>query len=290
MEAVRLRGPGLDALELAEVDLPRLEAGQALVRVHAAALTRGELEWPLDRLPAIPSYELAGVVEAVAPDVAEVAPGAAVIGLTPFDRDGVAAQYAAVDAAVLAEKPRALTHVESAALPLPGLSAWQGLFVHGRLRPGERVLVHGATGGVGQLAAHLAQLHGADVIGTTSRTSRTVDGGCELVDLAAGRFEEAVAPVDLVFDTVGGDVLARSHAVLRDGGRLVSVAEEAAGATYFVVQPDREQLAELVRLADEGALRPEIDSVFALRDARAAFERSESRAKRGKVVLRVVDE
>ena len=120
------------------------------MEVHAAALTRDELEWPVDRLPAIPSYELSGVVVDVADDVERVAVGDAVYALTEFDRDGVAAAYAAVPASLLAPKPSTLDHVESAAIPLPALSAWQGLFDHGRLQKGQRALVTGAAGGVGR--------------------------------------------------------------------------------------------------------------------------------------------
>ncbi len=145
MRAVRLHSHGL---RLDEVAVPEPRAGEVLVRVHAAALTRDELTWPTDRLPAIPSYELSGVVEAT---------GEQVFGLTPFDRDGVAAEYAVVPEAVLAPKPAALSHVEAAALPMPGLSAWQGLVVHGGLREGERVCVTGAAGGVGHVAVLLAR-------------------------------------------------------------------------------------------------------------------------------------
>src|SRR5205814_9445302 len=132
-------------LAVEELEIPRPGGGEVLVRVHAAAITRDELSWPVDRLPATPSYELSGVVAAVAPDVDEVAVGEEVFALTPFDRDGAAADYAVVPALLLAPKPRALTDVESAALPLAGLSAWQGLFDHGRLRDDERVRVLGAT-------------------------------------------------------------------------------------------------------------------------------------------------
>jgi NADPH:quinone reductase-like Zn-dependent oxidoreductase len=256
MKAIRLHEGGV--LELEEIEVPALGAGEALVRVHAAAITRNELDWPTDRLPAIPSHELSGVVADVAPDVSDVAAGDEVYALTPFDRDGVAAEYAVVPAAVLAPKPRTLDHVESAAVPMTGLTAWQGLFEQGGLEPGQRVLINGATGGVGHVAVQLARWRGADVAGDT-------DG-----------------EPDLVFDTVGGDVLAQSR-----GRRIVSVAEEHPGATYFVVGPNREQLVELARLADEGALRPEIDSVFPLDETRAAFDRVAARGKRGKVVIRV---
>ena len=297
MRAVRLHGTGgADDLTLDEVAIPQLEPGEALVRVHAAALTRDELEWPVDRLPAIPSYEVSGVVVDVAPGVTDVAAGDAVYALTPFDRDGAAAEYIAVPAEILGRKPSALSAVESAAIPMPGLSAWQGLFDHGRLEAGERVLILGAAGGVGQLATQLAHERGAYVIGTASGegVQRARELGADEAIAASALFEKALPPVDLVFDTVGGEVLSRSVAALRDGGRLVSIAEEPPedpgleiSTTYFVVEPSREQLEQLRRVADAGTLRVEIDSVFSLDAARAAFERVQARGKRGKVVLEV---
>jgi NADPH:quinone reductase-like Zn-dependent oxidoreductase len=280
MQALRLHGEGgVDDLVLEEIETPPAGSGDALVRVHAAAITRDELEWPVDRLPAIPSYELSGTV---------VATGEEVFALTGFDRDGVAAEYAAVPTSVLAPKPRRLGHVESAAIPLAGLSAWQALFDHGRLEAGERVLIHGAAGGVGSFATQLAHWRGAYVIGTASRPEQALAAD-EVLDYASG--EDAVGGVDLVFDTVGGDVLVRSAANLRPGARLVSVAEEPpAPGTYFVVEPNRAQLVELARLADEGLLRPAVDSVYPLAEARAAFERLAARGKSGKVVLRLMSE
>jgi NADPH:quinone reductase-like Zn-dependent oxidoreductase len=239
--AVRLHREGL---KVEEIEAPSPKPGEVLVRVHAAAITRDELEWPVDRLPAIPSYELSGVV---------VDSGDEVYALTPFDRDGVAAEYAALPAEVLAPKPSRLSHVEAAALPMGGLTAWQALFVHGRLTGGERVLVTGASGGVGHIAVQLARHAGATV----------VESG----------------PADLVFDTRGGEV--------PTGDRVVTIAEEAPGAIYFIVEPDREQLTELTALVDAGELRTEVDSVFPLTEAPAAFERVAARGKRGKVVLDV---
>jgi NADPH:quinone reductase-like Zn-dependent oxidoreductase len=272
VRAVRLNASGgPESLTLDEIEVPSVQDGDALVRVHAAAITRGELDWPADRIPAIPSYELSGVVADVGPTVDDISVGEAVFALTPFDRDGVAADYVALPADLLVAKPRTLDHVESAALPLPALSAWQGLFDHGHLREGQRVVVSGAAGGVGHIAVQLAGARGAEVL---------------------DREAAAREPVDLVFDTVGGDLLATSGALVRAGGRIVSVAEEGPpdlGATYFVVAPNRDQLVELARLADDGLLRPRIDSVFSLEDARTAFERSMARGKHGKVVLRVAD-
>jgi NADPH:quinone reductase-like Zn-dependent oxidoreductase len=300
MSAVRLVSPrGVDGLVVEEVDVPGAGPGEVLVRVHAAAITRDELDWPVDRLPAIPSYELSGVVQAVGSGVSGVAPDDEVWALTGFDRDGAAAEYTVVPTSILAPKPRGIGHVVGAAIPMGGLTAWQGLFGHGRLRNGERVLIHGAAGGVGQFATRLARWAGAVVVGTASGGAAVREvvalGADEAVDRTTVRFEEAVAPVDLVFDTVGGEVLLRSADVLRPGGRLVSVAEEPSAAvrervetTYFVVEPSREQLLELAPLVEDGTLRPAVDSVFPLDEARAAFERVMAPGKRGKVVLQVV--
>jgi NADPH:quinone reductase-like Zn-dependent oxidoreductase len=297
MRSVRLHPPGgIDALSADEIEAPQPSPGEALVQVHAAAITRDELDWPTDRLPAIVSYELSGVVEEVAGDAGDLAIGDGVFALTPFDRDGVAAEHAVVPAAFLAPKPVGLSHVESAALPLAGLTAWQGLFVYGELQPGERVLILGAAGGVGHLATQLAAWRGAHVTGTASSgaTQLARDFGAEQVLDPTAPFVGSIEPVDLVFDTVGGDTLARSADVLREGGRLVAVAEEPpqeiaqrVHVTYFVVEPGREQLVELAKLANDGSLRPAIDSVFPLEDARAAFDRVMSTGKRGKVVIQV---
>ena len=243
MKAVRLHA---DGLRLEEIPRPEPKADEVLVRVHAAAITRDELTWPTDRLPAIPSYELSGVVEST---------GEAVIALTPFDRDGVAAEWASVPSAVLASKPAGLSHEEAASLPMPGLSAWQGLVVHGGLSAGQRVMVTGAGGGVGHLAVQLARQLGAQVV-------------------------EDGETCDLLFDTVGGEALARNAA---GAGSVVTIAAEAPGAHFFVVEPDGAQLASLPEL------HPQVDSVFALDDFEAAFARVAQRGKHGKVVLSVAD-
>jgi NADPH:quinone reductase-like Zn-dependent oxidoreductase len=299
MRAVRLHAPGgLEGLRVEENATPEPGPADVVVHVHAAAITRDELEWPVDRLPATPSYEVSGVVVAAGERVADPVIGAHVYGLTGFDRDGVAAEYATVRADVLARRPKTLSHVESASIPLAALSAWQGLFDHGALRADERVLIHGATGGVGQFATQLARRTGAEVIATTSAENLARArqlGAQEAVDHATASLEDAIEPVDLVFDTAGGSRLAASPRLLRRGGRLVSVAEDPPvgrerdiQATYFVVEPNRDQLLDLRAAVDAGELRTEIDSVFGLEDARAAFERSLAPDKRGKVVIQVV--
>jgi NADPH:quinone reductase-like Zn-dependent oxidoreductase len=235
--------PGGLRVEEAPRPIPRED--EVLVRVFAAAITRGELEWPAEQ-PATPYNQLSGVMAETGDEVFALK--------TPFSGDGAAADYVVVPSEILAPKPRSLTHVQAAALPLAGLAAWQGLFVHGNLQRGERVLITGASGGVGHLAVQLARHAGAVV----------VDQG----------------PADLVFDTVGVD--------LPEGTRVVTIAHETPGATYFVVQPDHGQLVKLGELADSKELLPTIDSTFPLERARDAFDRVDERTKHGKVVLDLV--
>ena len=291
MRVLRLRAAGgPEQLVVEDADRPRAGPAEALVRVHAAAITRGELEWPVDRLPAIPSYELSGVVEEVGRGVAGIAAGDEVFALTPFDRDGVAADYTSVPAELLVPKPQALGHAESAAIPLPALSAWQGLFDHGGLGADGRVLIHGAAGNVGGFAVQLARAAGAHVIGTASATDLDLVlelGAHEAVDAAEGLLD-AVELVDVVFDTAGGERLRRSPGVLRSGGRLVSVAEEPPeGGVYFIVEPNRDQLGSLARMVEGGDLRPPLVEVFPFTSAREAFARSLEPGRRGKAVLAV---
>jgi NADPH:quinone reductase-like Zn-dependent oxidoreductase len=235
-----------DGLRLDEIAQPEPAPDEVLIRVHAAAITRDELTWSTDRLPAIPSYELCGVIEST---------GEEVIALTPFDRDGVAAEFAAVPKSLLAPKPSALSHEQAAAVPMPGTTAWQALVVHGKVESGERVLITGAHGGVGHMAVQLARQLGAVLVGEGE--------AC-----------------DLLFDTTGGEPLARSAG---GAARIVTIAAEAPGAQYFVVEPDGAQLRALPEL------QPQVDSVFPLDEFEAAFTRTAQRGKNGKVVLRVAE-
>jgi NADPH:quinone reductase-like Zn-dependent oxidoreductase len=195
----------------------------------------------------------------------------------------------------LAHKPAGY-HVHAAATPISALTAWQGLFDRARLAPGERVLIHGAAGGVSTFAVQLARWRGARVTGTASAANldfvRSL-GADEMIDYRAGRFEDVVRDVDVVFDTVGGETLERSWGVLKPGGRLVTVAasgerttDERIRAAYFIVEPSRTQLAEIARLIDGGALRPVVGAVFPLAEARQAYQHKPAH---GKVVLHVVD-
>ena len=301
MTAVRFHALGdVGSITLDEVPTPTPGAGEVLVEVHAAAITRNELTWPAHRLPAIPSYEMSGTVVALGDGVSGFESGQDVYAMTGFDRDGVASEYAAVPGRELSLKPKTLTHVEAAAIPLPALSAMQGLFDHGRLVRNERVLIHGGAGGVGAYAVQLARLHGAYVIATAS-ASRVAQaralGADEVIDHTSTDFT-TIEPVDLVFDTVGGERLARSVEVLGQGGRLVSVADDPPAAasergikaTWFLVESNLDQLTELARLADAGALRVSVARTYPLSEAKEAFAHLMEQGGTGKIVLTAIEE
>jgi NADPH:quinone reductase-like Zn-dependent oxidoreductase len=310
MNAIRIHEVGgPEGMVYERAPRPRLASGDALVEVYAAALTPAELTWKetwadhsgKSRLPIIPSHEVSGVIAALGEDVADLEPGEAVYGLTDFSRDGAAAEFVAVRAADLASKPRSIGHLRAAAMPLSALTAWQALFDHGALTAGRRVLIHGAAGGVGSFAVQLARAKGAEVIAVASGRHRDFLQGLganTVVDYETARFEDVARGVDLVLDTVGGETLRRSWAVLKPGGTLVSVAEPppeqdavrvGARGIFFIVKPNRAQLSELARLTDAGKLRTFVSEVFALDRAREAYETLLRGHLRGKIVVRVKD-
>ena len=275
--------------------------GDVIVQVHASGFTGNELEWPStwvdrlgrDRTPSIPGHELAGVVAALSYGTTGLSVGQRVFGLTDWTRDGTLAEYVAVEARNLAPLPGDVDFTVGAALVMSGLTAWQGLFEHGRIRAGQSVLVHGAAGVVGSMAVQLAREAGAYVIGTGRAAQRqaVLDFGAqEFVDLDNDVLEDA-GGVDLVFDVFGGDIAKRSAGLIRTGGTLVTVtgpaeAKPSGGLTIdFVVVPDRAQLSELVQRVREGRLRTNIGTVSTLEDAVATFN-SAQRAK-GKTIIRV---
>jgi NADPH:quinone reductase-like Zn-dependent oxidoreductase len=308
MWALRLgeRG-GPEQFAYEQAPRPYVGIGDALVRVHAASFTPTELTWPStwvdhaghDRRPTIPAHEVSGVVEALGYGTVGVAVGQAVYGLADWYRDGAAAEYVAVEARNLAPKPTSLSHVEAAAVPLAGLTAWQALFDYGGLVAGQRVLIQGAGGGVGVFAVQLARAAGSAVIGTGRAWARELVGELgagRFVDVERERFEDVIGQVDLVFDLVGGEVLERSWSVLRPGGVLVSVVQDpdesqarrsGARGVFFVVEPDRNELVELARRIVAGQLRPIVGEVLPLARGRDAFRRKDSRGIPGKTVLQV---
>jgi NADPH:quinone reductase-like Zn-dependent oxidoreductase len=308
MRALRIHEQGdPKGLSYEQAPVPEPGIGDVLVRVHAASFTPTELTWPstwLDRLghdrrPVIPGHEVSGTVQALGSGTTGFAVGDPVYGLTDWYRDGALAEYVAVEARNLALKPATLDHVQAAALPLAGLTAWQALFVHGGLSAGQRVLIHGAGGGVGSIAVQLARAAGAHVIGTGRGWARELVTGLgaeRFVDLDRERFEEVVDKVDLVVDLVGGEILQRSGATVKEGGMVVSAVEDPrarldrarpARGAYFVVEPDRSQLGELARRIDAGELRPVVGEVFDLAGGGKAFEAKRGGGVAGKVVLRI---
>ncbi|MFI6066851.1 NADP-dependent oxidoreductase [Micromonospora sp. NPDC051227] len=287
-------------MRLAERPDPEPALNDVVVQVHASGFVPTELAWPStwtdrlgrDRTPSIPGHELAGVVTALGYGTTGLSVGQRVFGLTDWTRDGTLAEYVAVEARNLAPLPGDVDFTVGASLPISGLTAWQGLFEHGRLQAGQSVLVHGAAGAVGSMVTQLAREFGAYVIGTGRAADRqkALDFGAqEFVDLESDALE-AVGGVDLVFDVIGGDIGKRSAGLIRSGGVLVSVVgapevRPADGlAIDFVVTPDRAQLGEIVRRVRDGRLRTHIGNVADLDDAVSALNPTERIT--GKTIIR----
>jgi len=298
---VKDQAAGTAGVKLAERPEPQAAINDVVVQVHASGFTGDELTWPStwtdrggrDRTPSIPGHELAGVVTAVGYGTTGLSIGQRVFGLTDWYRDGTLAEYVAVEARNLAPLAADVDFPVGAALVMPGLTAWQGLFEHGRLRAGQSVLVHGAAGVVGSMACQLAREAGGYVIGTGRASARQTAldfGAQEFVDLDNSAWED-IGEVDLVFDVLGGDIVKRSAGLIRAGGTLVTVtgptqARPSAGLTIdFVVIADRAQLTELVQRVRDGRLRTHIGNVATLDDAVGAFNRTER--IRGKTIIRV---
>src|SRR5579859_5544188 len=292
---------GTAGVKLVERPEPQAAINDVVVEIHASGFTGDELTWPStwtdrvgrDRTPSIPGHELAGVVTALGYGTTGLSIGQRVFGLTDWYRDGTLAEYVAVEARNLTPLPGDVDFTVGAALVMPGLTAWQGLFDHGRLQAGQTVLVHGAAGVVGSMATQLAREAGAYVIGTGRSDARQTAldfGAQEFVDLDNDALEE-VGEIDLVFDVIGGDIAKRSAGLIRAGGTLVTVTGPTEGrpsggrAIDFVVEPDRAQLSELVQRVRNRRLRPNIGNVADYSGA-AGRARSIERA-RGKTIISV---
>ncbi|WP_053846928.1 NADP-dependent oxidoreductase [Streptomyces sp. NRRL B-24085] len=301
---VRDREAGLKGLTLEELPHPHAAENDVILRVHAAGFTRGELDWPAtwtdragrDRTPSVPGHEVSGVVTELGFGTTGLTVGQRVFGLADWTRDGSLAEYVSVEARNLAPLPADIDHTVAAALPISGLTAWQGLFDHARLTTGQTVLIHGAAGGVGSIAVQLAHEAGARVVGTGRSADRDTVlalGAHVFLDLEAERWEET-GQVDVVFDVIGGDVLNRSAALVRPGGTLVSIAQPptvrpADGrAVFFVVEPDRARLADLARRVREGRLQVRVGAVRPLAEAADAFT-SRERVP-GRTIIRVAED
>ena len=309
MKAVRIHTyGGPEVLKYEEAPRPKPGAGELLIRVHAAGVN--PVDWKIREgyfkqrlnysLPLILGWDLSGVVEATVPGIVRLKAGDEVYSRPDFSRDGAYAEYIVVRESEVALKPRSIDHIHAAAIPLAALTAWQSLFDTAGLGAGQKVLIHAAAGGVGSFAVQLAKWKGTYVIGTASGRNQEFLrklGADQTIDYQTTHFEDVVHDVDVVFDTIGGDTQRRSWKVLKKGGILVSIvgppsAEEAVAhgvrqASVFV-QPSATQLTELANLVDSGKLKPVVETVLPLSEARRAHELSQTGHTHGKIVLRVV--
>ncbi|MEU7303810.1 NADP-dependent oxidoreductase [Streptomyces sp. NPDC007206] len=301
---VRDRNAGLAGMSLTDMPYPHAAENDVIVRVHAAGFTRGELDWPAtwidragrDRTPSVPGHELSGVVAELGYGTTGLSVGQRVFGLADWARNGTLAEYTAVEARNLAPLPADIGHTVAAALPISGLTAWQGLFDHGRLTPGQTVLIHGAAGGVGSIAVQLAHEAGARVIGTgrASDRDRALALGVDtFIDLDNEKLEDA-GEADVVFDVIGGDILDRSAALVRPGGTLVTIVmppkvrPKDGRAVFFVVEPDRARLTDLAARVRDGRLKPAVGAVRPLAEAPSAF--APGTHSPGKTIIRVTED
>jgi NADPH:quinone reductase-like Zn-dependent oxidoreductase len=291
---------GTAGMKLAERPEPKAAINDVIVQIHASGWVPTELAWPStwtdrlgrDRTPSIPGHELAGVVTALGYGTTGLSVGQRVFGLADWYRDGTLTEYVAMEARNLAPLPGDVDFTVGASVPISGLTAWQGLFEHGRVQPGQSVLAHGAAGAVGSMVTQLAQAAGAYVIGTGRAADRQLAvhyGAKEFVDLDNDVLAD-VGKVDLVFDVIGGDIGKQSAGLIRAGGTLVSVVGEpearpCGGLTVnFVVESDRAQLNEIVQRVRDGRLRTNIGSVSDLNDTVRDLNRTER--QKGKSIIR----
>ena len=310
MKAVRVHNyGGPEVLRFEDAPRPTPGSGELLIRVHAAAVNPADWKAragylkdyiPLP-LPFIPGWDVSGVVETVGSGVTKFKKGDEVYARPDVARNGngAYAEYTVVKETETAFKPKSIDHIQAAAIPVVALTAWQALFDTAALNAGQKILIHGAAGGVGSFAVQLAKWKGAHVIGTASARNQAFLrelGVDEPIDYEKTRFEEVVHDVDVVLDTIGGDIQKRSWKVLKKGGILVSIvappsAEEAAKngvrSASISAQPSASQLAEIAKLVDSGQLKPIVETVLPLSEARHAHELSQRGHARGKIVLKV---
>src|SRR6201985_1884114 len=292
---------GTAGMTLVQRPEPSAAINDVVVEIHASGFVPTEMAWPStwtdrrggDRTPSILGHEMAGVVSALGYGTTGVSVGQRVLGLSDWHRDGTLAEYVAIEARNLAPLPGDVDFTVGASLPISGLTAWQGLFDHGRLQSGQTVLAHGAAGAVGGMVTQLAREAGAYVIGTGRAADRqkALDFGAhEFVDLDNDALED-VGGVDLVFDIIGGAIQKPPESLIRTGGTLVSIvgpaeARPADGlAVDFVVESDRAQLSDIVQRVRDGRLRTNIGTVSTLDNAVAALNPTERR--KGNTIIRV---
>ncbi len=306
MKAMRLTDSAVGPVLIEEqLPQPSPRQGEILVRVHAAGVTPTELLWyPTthtkdgdSRAGAVPSHEFSGEIAELGDGVTGFSIGQEIYGMNDWFADGALAEYCLTQPDWIASKPRRLSHAEAASVPIGALTSWQGLFNRAKLQAGEGVLVHGGAGAVGVFAIQLAHSRGARV--TTTVSARNVEfvkrlGADQVIDYQAAPFEKKIKDIDVVFDAVGGDTLRRSWGVLKQNGRLVTIAadsettqDERTKRAFFIVEANRQQLAELGRLLDEGDLRPIVDSIVPFSEAPKAYAGTVERKGQGKLVVAI---
>lgn len=308
MKAVRIHDYGnTDVLAYDDAPMPSISPTDVLVRVVGASVN--PVDWKIREgylrqmisypLPLTLGWDVSGVVEAVGSGVSRFNVGDAVYSLPDMKRNGTYAEYVAIRADEVAHKPKTISHIEAASLPLAGLTAWEVLFTVGQLVEKQRVLIHAGSGGVGSLAVQLAKARGAFVIATTSgRNCAFVKslGANEVIDYRTQRFQEVAKDIDVVFDTIGGEVQDASWSVLKPGGILVSIVSpppveraKALGmrSAFVFIEPNADILAQLAELVDTGSLRPIVGAEFALKDIAKAHALSQTGRVVGKIVLYV---
>ena len=308
MKAIQIhKYGGPEVLRYEDAPRPQPQAGEVLVRVHAAGVNpidwkvrEGEMKdfWP-HKFPLILGWDLSGVVEELGKGVSQFKIGDEVYGLPDPTRGGAYADYIVVRETELALKPNSLHHIRAAAVPLATLTAWQSLFDTAQLQPGQRVLIHAGSGGVGHFAVQLAKWKGAYVFATSSTKNQDLLrqlGVDEPIDYTQQRFEDVARNIDIVLDTIGGETQERSWSVLKKGGVLLSLvqppSEEKAKelgvrAAFVASHPSGAQLAEIAKLIDSGKLAPIINRILPLSEARRAHDLSQSGHTHGKIALRV---
>jgi NADPH:quinone reductase-like Zn-dependent oxidoreductase len=308
MKAVRIHAyGGPEVLVFEDAPRPKPGKGEVLVRIHAAGVN--PVDWKVregyakdrlhHKLPLILGWDVAGVVEAAGRGVKRFKPGDEVFSRPDGARDGAYAEYIVIKESELALKPKFIDFIQAAAIPLACMTAWQAIFDTAKLSTGQKILIHAAAGGVGSYAVQLAKWKGAHVIGTASAGNHDLLrqlGADETIDYQNQHFEDIVHDADVVFDTIGGDTQKRSWNVLRKDGILVSIVtppseQEAAAhgvrSAYIFMHPDAAELTQIAELVDAGKLKPIVETVLPLSQARHAHEQSQSGHTRGKIVLKV---
>lgn len=308
MKAIRIHEfGGPEVLKLEEIDKPLPAAGEVLIKVYATSVN------PVDSkirngknyqrynnpMPMTLGFDVSGVIEKAGSEVDIYKPGDEVYGRPDLNRNGAYAEYIVMPVNKISFKPKSLSHNEAAAVPLAALTAWQGLFDHGKLQTGQRILIHGAAGGVGTFAVQFAKWKGAYIISTASENNIEFLkhlGADEVIDYKKQKFEDVLTKIDVVFDVIGGDTQKRSVQVMKEGGILVStlgivdkdlLLQKNIHGEMYMAQSIPNQLSQIAKLIDEGKVQPVIAKIIPLEQAAEAQKKSEQGHVRGKIVLEV---